>query len=474
MMKPMRRLVLAGWIVGAAGAAQGADFRPCDDAAANPALAGSLCAVEQAPADPSGLAGAPAAPVSLFVRKFPAAETARGQVWLIAGGPGESGASFYKLLPQLRAAFPGLDLVMPDHRGTGYSTRMCPDEEAAGSPGGMALAGAEWASCFRRLNEQPGYTRQFSETNAAHDLKLLLERMPHKGKTYLYGVSYGTQLVLRTLALGTARIDGVVLDSLVSLQDDDKADISSRSLVADAVGRQVLADCDASPACSRQMGAPAAAVYRRLLDRAAAEPALFDSVPGKNPKLLFGNLLDIPQAAPQIPYLIKELEQGKGERMQAVIARVEEQMESFGGFAQSPPSTPLVILITGSENNLRPGRTAADVEREEAGLLFTSSLPGHAVNTPLPLYNRDGWFAKLPQRLPPTLVIHGDRDGKTPYDAAVRHIEALRGAGPVRLYTAPGKGHFVLWSDRCARDEIKNFVLGTQDGKRCEALADSR
>ncbi len=474
MIQLNHAVVTAFLSLAATGAAHGAGFKPCDDAASHPALAGSLCAVEQAPADPSRMADGPSAPVSLFVRKFPATEVSRGQVWLIAGGPGESGASFYKLLPQVREAFPGFDLVMPDHRGTGYSTRMCPDEEAAASPGGMALAGAEWASCFRRLNEQPGYTRQFSETNAAYDLKLLVERMPHKGKTYLYGVSYGTQLVLRTLALGTARVDGVVLDSLVSMQDDDKADISSRSLVADAVGRQVLADCDASPACSRQMGAPAATVYRRLLDRAAAEPALFDSVPGKNPKLLFGNLLDIPDAAPQIPYLIKELEQGKGERMQAVIAQVEEQMESFGGFAQSPPSTPLVILITASENNLRPGRTAAEVEREEAGLLFTSSLPGHAVNTPLPLYKRDGWFATLPQRLPPTLVIHGDRDGKTPHDAAVRHIGALRAAGPVQLYTAAGKGHFVLWADRCARHEVRAFVLGKDDGKRCATLAGSR
>ena len=153
-----------------AASAHAAGFVPCDDAASHPALKDSLCAREQVPADPSGFSGAPRGEMTLFVRKFPAAETARGQVWLIAGGPGESGASFYKLLPQLNAAFPGMDLIMPDHRGTGYSTRMCPEEESAGSPGGMALAGAEWASCFRRLGEQPGYTRQFSETNAAHDL----------------------------------------------------------------------------------------------------------------------------------------------------------------------------------------------------------------------------------------------------------------------------------------------------------------
>jgi len=62
-----------------------------------------------------------------------------------------------------------------------------------------------------------------------------------------------------------------------------------------------------------------------------------------------------------------------------------------------------VILISGSENNLQPGRTADDVAREEAGLLFSSSLPGYLVEKPLPLYERDAWFAWLPARLPPRL-----------------------------------------------------------------------
>ena len=86
----------------------------------------------------------------MFLRKFPAPRPAasRGTVWLVAGGPGESGASLYPMLPTLRRAFPGFDLVIPDHRGTGYSTRLCPQEEAVDSPGGMALAGAEWATFF--------------------------------------------------------------------------------------------------------------------------------------------------------------------------------------------------------------------------------------------------------------------------------------------------------------------------------------
>ena len=52
---------------------------------------------------------------------------------------------------------------------------------------------------------------------------------------------------LRTLALGLPGVDGVILDSLVPLQDDAQADLSRRSRVTDAVGRRILAGCDASP-----------------------------------------------------------------------------------------------------------------------------------------------------------------------------------------------------------------------------------
>jgi pimeloyl-ACP methyl ester carboxylesterase len=453
--------------------AYAAAFAPCDDAGAYPALAGSRCAIERVPADPSGAAGTKG-DVSLFVRMFPATAARRGSVWLIAGGPGESGASFYGLLPKLRESFPGFDLVVPDHRGTGASTRMCPQEEAVASTGGTSLAGAEWGSCFASLNANPAYARQFSQTNAAYDLHTLLARAPRQGKTFVYGVSYGTQLVLRTVALGTPGIDGVILDSLVPLQDDATSDLSRRSLVTDAVGRRILADCDASPRCSRAMGEPTEQLYRKVLARAAAEPQLFAAVPGKNVKRFFGSLLDVPAAAAQIPYLIKELDTGGSTRMQAVIASVEQEMAGFGTFAQSAPSLPLVMLISGAENNLQPGRTAQQVDSEEAGLLFASPLPGYLVNPPFPLYAHDAWFAKAPAHLPPTLVLQGTYDAKTPYDAALRHITVLRRAGKVDLFTAERGGHFVLWSNTgCARAEVRNFVLGGDATTRCVSVTAS-
>ena len=465
MKKLERRLSVAllslGLSLAASGAARAADFTPCDDAASKPALAGSLCAVERVAADPSGLAGAPKGEFQLFVRKFPATGQARGQVWLVAGGPGESGASFYGLLPVLRKAFAGFDLLIPDHRGTGFSTRLCPGEESAASPGGTALAGAEWASCFQRLNENPAYARQFSQTNAAHDLKRLISshRGTGQGQTWVYGVSYGTQLVLRTLALGAEHIDGVVLDSLVPLQDDATSDLSRRSLTTDAAGRKLLAWCDGYDYCHAQLGEPAEALYRRVLARFEGDPALQVAVPGKNLKRFFGASLDVPDAATRIPYLLKALEQGKSEGIEDMKGELEREAAVLGAFPQSPPSIPLVSIISGSENNLQPGRERDAVRQEEQGLLFISPLPGLLIEPGLPLYPRDAFFAKLPPRLPRTLVIQGERDAKTPYDAALRHVAALRERGPVEVFTIADGAHFALWtSSVCVEKGIDAFV----------------
>jgi fermentation-respiration switch protein FrsA (DUF1100 family) len=68
------------------------------------------------------------------------------------------------------------------------------------------------------------------------------------------------------------------------------------------------------------------------------------------------------------------------------------------------------------------------------------------------------------------LVVQGTLDAKTPYDAALRHIAALRKVGPVQLYTVPRGAHFALWSDSgsgCARDAMKTFVTGRRHDARC-------
>ena len=141
----------------AQAAAPGSDFAPCADAAADPRLAGSLCAHFPAP-DGKG---------SLFLREFPAANRSLGQVWLVAG---ESGAALLPAIAGMRQAFPGYDLILPDRRASGLA--------------------------------------------AAKDLRAEIDRYSTGGATLLYGATQGSEVVLKTLPLvRPRRVEAVILDS---------------------------------------------------------------------------------------------------------------------------------------------------------------------------------------------------------------------------------------------------------------------
>ncbi|MDC0711843.1 alpha/beta fold hydrolase [Stigmatella sp. ncwal1] len=429
------------------------EFIGCPDAKVDAALAGSLCARFSAPldyADPSRER------IELFVRKFPAPGRSAGQVWLVAGGPGESGASFYPLLKTLRAAFPGYDLLVPDHRGTGFSSRLCQKEEAADSAGGAALQDAEWVTCFEALESDSKRTRAFSISHAAHDLRALMNRYSAGRATWLYGVSYGTQLVLRTMTVAPPRrLDGIVLDSLVPPETTEQWDLSHRSAIVDEVGRRVLAHCDADPSCRARLEGSAVAAMQGLID----DPKLSALVPGGRPKLFFGSLLDSPELRARIPLVLSGLKGGDLEPLRQVQHDLEALSAQFGGLPQSSISIPLVSVISASENNARPGLTKAQVEAEAAQFLFVSSLPGQLVGRTSLAYPRDEWFGRLPAALPPVLVLQGDMDPKTPHAGALAHLRLLPKAAGVNLFTVKGGPHFLLFTaPDCFSAAVSAFI----------------
>ena len=471
-MKLLPRLSLLATMLAAASLhAEPMLFTPCSDTA----VPGSLCSGLNVPGsyDAQGRAIGDTDAMHVFVRKIaadvPAGKPARGSLWLVAGGPGESGASFYSLLPTLRRSFPGFEFLIPDHRGTGHSSRLCRVEESEQSPGGRALAGAEWGSCFTGLNLVPEYAGQFSITTAARDLKALIEGEQGKKKppVYVYSVSYGTQLVLRTLQLGSLPVQGVIFDSLVPPQTDARWDLSQRSHVVNQVGMQVLTQCDADAACHAALGEPAETLYRRVLEKMQGDAALLAKIPGKNLKNFLGGMLDVPAARARIPYLLRELDQGGEAELASVRAILTQAATSLGSYPQSPLSIPLVNIISNSENNLqpslRPGWTATDIDRDEADLLFTSPLPRILLGGGLPTYPRDGYFGALPAKMPPTLVLQGTLDPKTPYAGAQAQVQALtqRKAGKVGLSTVQNAPHFILWTaPACFEQASQRFIAG--------------
>lgn len=451
-----REFLFAGIVILVAAigeAASAQTFTPCEDAASFPELAGSVCVLAPAPLDHEGGDGGEG--IELFVRKFPAAGEAKGQIWLVAGGPGESGASFYPFLDTLRRSFPGYDLIVPDHRGTGYSSKLCPVEEAPESPDGIALAGEEWEGCIGALHQDPARAGFFSITQAARDLSMLIERYRGQGAVYVYGVSYGTQLVLRTMQAAPPRVDGLILDSLVPPERTDRWDLSRRTSVTDEVGRSFLDDRER-------------AAYARLLRAADASPPWLDRVPGRDLKGFMGALLDLPELRMAIPIMVDELLSDDTATLDRTLVRLNHLSARFSRYPQSPSSLPLVMVISGSENSARPGLTPTMVAEEATSAWFTSPLPGYLAANPMPLYGRDGLFGGVPDQLPSTLVLHGTRDPKTPYAGALARIEALPGADDIRLMTVEGAPHFILFTaPDCFEAAASAFVDGGVTASRC-------
>lgn len=308
--------------------------------------------------------------------------------------------------------------MIPDHRGTGYSTRLCPAEEAAGSPGGHALAGAEWGSCIGGMYADPVRTQGFTVTNASHDLSALITWYRSEGTVQVYGVSYGTQLVLRMLQTAPVALDSVILDGLVPLELSSELDLSHRTAVVDKVGRSLLSPDQVQ-------------TYEALLADPDRKALWADSVPRGDLRQFLAVLLNFPHLRDQIPAVISALSEGDTSPLLAVRASLTAEIDRLGRYPQSSPALPLVVLMNASENNGRRNLTAEEVEVEARGALFTSSLPGLLVGPSAPLYERDVYFGRSPMAVPRTLVIHGTLDPNTPYEGAVAHAAKLAGAGEV-------------------------------------------
>lgn len=171
----------------------------------------------------------------------------QGQLWLLDGGPGGSGWNFDHEVPLLRALLDsGWDLVIPSHRGTGYSTRLeCPALDSSNSE--------HVGRCFDMLHDEWGDDlANFNSVQTAEDVRRLIAAIRVPGEAVaLYGVSYGTYLAMRVVKDHPAAADAVILDSVAPLGFDAER----QAVYADAVYARILAQCGADEVCAAELGA---------------------------------------------------------------------------------------------------------------------------------------------------------------------------------------------------------------------------
>jgi len=397
--------------------------------------------------------------IDLFVRKFPSVKKKQGSIWLIPGGPGESGASLYPLIAQFSRIFPHLDIFVPDHRGTGLSSKICPKEEAVDSPNGIALVNDEWGSCFNQMYSNQTYVQAFSITNAAKDLNLLINDLSGEGKRYIYSVSYGTQLVLRLLQLNSIKLDGVIFDSLVPLQDDDDYDLSHRSIVTDNIGHSVLTHFDK---IESNDAVSLVTELQNIILRSKTDADFAKNLPKQDLSIIFGMMLDLPKVRNKIPEIIKGLSIENYIPLNDAITEITEFYSNYGTkYKTSSSSIPLTQVITSSENNLRPEMKKSEVITESENLLFASPLPNLIAENSMPKYKRDVYFGKTPENMPPTLIIHGTLDPKTHISGAVRNFEQLSKNNLVTFIKVKDAPHFIaLFAPDSFSSVVSKFMKG--------------
>jgi pimeloyl-ACP methyl ester carboxylesterase len=208
--------------------------------------------------------GADAGNMQIAVKRVPAPhQPARGQVWFVTGGPGDSGLADLRNLSGFHDLVPDLDLVSFDHRGVGGSARLsCPDAEAADSLDGREIHADEWPACVQHVRNTYSAVLPFITVDqAAHDLHTLLEERG-EGELYVWGVSYGTYLVNRYLVHHPDQVDGIVLDGVVPA--DWAFDEMDAGL--DLVARDFLEACGADPSCGPRLDGDPVAFAQRVLN----------------------------------------------------------------------------------------------------------------------------------------------------------------------------------------------------------------
>jgi pimeloyl-ACP methyl ester carboxylesterase len=195
------------------------------------------CGTLDVPLDHSG---AVPGTIRLHVERVPARRTARGALFILEGGPGGSvTAGTQDYMGVFRRQLADRDLILVDQRGTGLSGALrCQKLRIPDSAPALGQAGAV-AACAAKLGPAAGlYTTRASAADIdAVRQALGLDRIA------LYGSSYGTKLELAYNLLYPGRVERMVLDSVVPL-DEDAFGLSSFHAISRVLDKLCATACE--------------------------------------------------------------------------------------------------------------------------------------------------------------------------------------------------------------------------------------
>ncbi|XXX73353.1 alpha/beta fold hydrolase [Sorangium sp. So ce134] len=355
--------------------------------------------------------------ITFFVkRKLAAAQPSRGQLWLLNGGPGYSGADFEPLVQFLAGVDPTLDLYMPDHRGTGRSSRLgCADGETPESEAGSYLTDAEMAACLPSIKAALGDDIQgFTVSNAARDVGEIIARTRAPGgEVIVFGGSYGSIWGHRYLQLYPDQPTAVSLTALAV-----NSHLSDLEIWLNDLGQRYMALCGADAFCSDKLGADPWATMTETLDAFDEGACPEVAALGYDRPLfqvLFAQFFYQWAARPLIPALIYRLDRCAPADVAAfthlaelLLAPLPEPLPPTQRFY----SPVLRNNITLSELWADPPPSLAEVNAflAEANVALGLMDDAAAIRESWPLYTPDAYAGQWAATSVPLLLLQGELD----------------------------------------------------------------
>jgi len=387
---------------------------------------------------------------------------------ILAGGPGDSGASLVTGLA--RRGGMGLfemldgDLIGIDQRGTGKSSPNLQTQVLYRLPLDQPGSPELWLPLMETASRKVAATfaargirlEAYNTRESADDVEDIRRALGYERVT-LWGRSYGSHLALATLRRHPKSIERVILANPEG--PDDTFKLPSRvDAVLEKFDQLIATDARWSARVPRLT-----VLMKRVLDRLHREPQtveLSHPATGETIRVAIGKFdvqwltaqaLGDPRTAATLPSAYLEMDAGDFRRIAHLVVAQRSRM------GVQSAMKPMMDLSSGATRARR-----ARIDREAA-----ASLLGNAINFPQ-MYLGKAWgnpdlgddFRRPVRSNVPVLILAGDLDPRTPVENGreiVRHLEHGH------LIVLPNGGHHF---DFFGSPQIRNVLVAFLRGER--------
>jgi pimeloyl-ACP methyl ester carboxylesterase len=395
----------------------------------------------------------------------------------LSGGPGQSAVpAASAFAAALQPALRRYRLVVLDQRGTGAGALSCPSVQGLRSLD--PFRPEDVAACAQRIGPRRAF---FSTADTVLDLERLRAAFGAR-RVALMGISYGTHVALQYARAFPARVDRLILDSIVGPDGPDTFFLDSvralpRVLREQCAGRRcagITSDpvADVAALAGRLAAGPIAGrVYDGAGRRArtsyrSAEELFYLLLAGDlNPYLqaaLPGALAAARRGDASLLLRLRRVGQGAGTALRDL---------SFGlNVTTGCLDAPLPYALDGDPGQRTAPAAAAlaavppaDLGPFDAATVLRTSYADDCLGWPADV-RRPAFTGPLPDV--PALLLGGRLDVRTPAENALATAQQLRRAAVV---TVAGTGHDTVDTDLtgCVELAVERFIRGRTVGRPC-------